>query len=129
MSGGGEHLKDEVPRITRPELVDTMLIDCSGISTASSSRRSNCGSCLKVETHGHRIRSGRTAESHRSCIAPLDVLKIRLQLQIHSLSDPSSSRCSARAARYGIGNTFKNILRDEGMTVGPDQGVESAAGH
>ena len=28
----------------------------------------------------------------RFCIAPLDVVKIRLQLQIHSLSDPLSHR-------------------------------------
>ena len=68
-------------------------------------------------------------KSYRSCIAPLDVLKIRLQLQIHSVSDPFSSRRSARAASYGISDTFRNIIRDEGITVGTDQGAESAAGH
>ncbi|KAF6236527.1 hypothetical protein HO173_005308 [Letharia columbiana] len=60
---------------------------------------------------------GNAAAIAESCIAPLDVLKIRLQLQIHSLSDPLSSRDSARAARYGIGNTFKSILLDEGITA------------
>ena len=50
----------------------------------------------------------------RLCIAPLDVLKIRLQLQIHSLSDPLDAACKAR---YGTIATFKNILRDEGITV------------
>ena len=64
---------------------------------------------------------------YRSCIAPLDVLKIRLQLQVHSLSDPLSSRDAARAARYGIGNTFKAIVCDEGITVGPHQGMENTA--
>ena len=68
------------------------------------------------------------AELHRSCIAPLDVLKIRLQLQIHSLSDPVSTRGSARAARPGIGGTFMDIVRNEGITVGLDQRVEHAAG-
>lgn len=42
------------------------------------------------------------------------MLKIRLQLQIHSLSDPLDA---ARKARYGTVATFRNILRDEGVTV------------
>ncbi|KAL6720702.1 mitochondrial thiamine pyrophosphate transporter [Lecanora helva] len=50
----------------------------------------------------------------RFCIAPLDVLKIRLQLQIHSLSDPLDT---VRKARYGAVVTFTNILRDEGVTA------------
>ena len=54
----------------------------------------------------------------RFCIAPLDVLKIRLQLQIHSLSDPLNA---VRKARYGTAATFKNILRDEGVTVNDSQ--------
>ena len=51
----------------------------------------------------------------RFCIAPLDVLKIRLQLQIHSLSDPLD--IVRRKSRYGTAATFTRILRDEGVTV------------
>ena len=51
----------------------------------------------------------------RFCIAPLDVLKIRLQLQIHSLSDPFD--LVRKKARYGTAATFTRILRDEGVTV------------
>lgn len=66
------------------------------------------------------FKTDRRLSPTRSCTAPLDVLKIRLQLQIHSLSDPSLSRDPVRAARHGIGDTFKNILRKEGVIVGPD---------
>ena len=52
----------------------------------------------------------------RFCIAPLDVLKIRLQLQIQSLADPLS-RPRNWKARYSTAETFKNILREEGITV------------
>ena len=104
-----------------------MLTGHSGISTASSSRRRNSGPRLEVETHGHREQTGMIAESYRFCIAPLDVLKIRLQLQIYPLLDPSSSGDKARVAQYGIGNTFKSIVRNEGIRVGPDQSVRSAA--
>lgn len=55
----------------------------------------------------------------RFCIAPLDVVKIRLQLQIHSLSDPSS----LAADRKGPGPTYKGtfstmraIIKEEGFT-------------
>lgn len=51
----------------------------------------------------------------RFCIAPLDVLKIRLQLQIHSLADPLSGIDKAGKARYSAVDTCKNILRDEGL--------------
>lgn len=56
----------------------------------------------------------------RFCIAPLDVLKIRLQLQIHTLPDPSSQASAAAAGhllRRGTIQTFKTILHDEGVTV------------
>lgn len=108
--------------------IDAILIHYSGISTASSSGWSYRRPRLKVETYGHHNRD-MNAKLYRSCTAPLDVLKIRLQLQIYSLSDPLSNRNSARVARYSIGNTFKKILHDEGITVGSDQAVESAAGH
>jgi solute carrier family 25 thiamine pyrophosphate transporter 19 len=45
-------------------------------------------------------------------IAPLDVIKIRLQLQVHSLSEARRLR-SADASTLG---TLRNILRNEGLT-------------
>ncbi|KAK0511011.1 hypothetical protein JMJ35_006563 [Cladonia borealis] len=52
----------------------------------------------------------------RFCIAPLDVLKIRLQLQIQSLADPLS-RPRNWKAKYSTAETFKKILREEGVTA------------
>nr|OQO26890.1 Mitochondrial thiamine pyrophosphate carrier 1 [Rachicladosporium sp. CCFEE 5018] len=51
----------------------------------------------------------------RFCIAPLDVLKIRLQLQYHSLSDPLSSPTPARRP-LGVVQVARNILQHEGIT-------------
>lgn len=48
----------------------------------------------------------------RFCIAPLDVLKIRLQLQYHSLSDP----LSAPQKPQGVLQVARGILRNEGIT-------------
>lgn len=55
------------------------------------------------------------------CIAPLDVLKIRLQLQVHSLVDPLSQVRNLRQLQGGTIKTFKSILRDEGITVSRHQ--------
>jgi len=55
----------------------------------------------------------------RFVIAPLDVVKIRLQLQTHSLSDPlSHSPNSLRGSPIYNGTlpTIKHILREEGIT-------------
>ncbi|CZT12431.1 probable Mitochondrial thiamine pyrophosphate carrier 1 [Rhynchosporium agropyri] len=53
----------------------------------------------------------------RFIIAPLDVVKIRLQLQTHSLSDPISHRDLRGSPIYkGTISTLKHILRDEGIT-------------
>lgn len=50
-------------------------------------------------------------------IAPLDVVKIRLQLQTHSLSDPLSHRDLRGSPIYkGTLPTIKHILREEGLT-------------
>jgi solute carrier family 25 thiamine pyrophosphate transporter 19 len=49
-------------------------------------------------------------------IAPLDVIKIRLQLQIHSLSDPLSYRGLNGPVYKGTLGTLKQILREEGLT-------------
>ena len=53
--------------------------------------------------------------------APLDVLKIRLQLQVHSSADPLKDNDPLRQVRYGTVKTFKTILKDEGVTVGITQ--------
>ncbi|KAI9368618.1 mitochondrial carrier domain-containing protein [Aspergillus egyptiacus] len=51
----------------------------------------------------------------RFCIAPLDVVKIRLQLQIHSLSDPASHANVTGPVYKGTLSTIKTILREEGL--------------
>lgn len=54
----------------------------------------------------------------RFVIAPLDVVKIRLQLQSHSLSDPLSyEHIRGRGPIYkGTISTFRTILANEGLT-------------
>ncbi|KAK3300924.1 mitochondrial carrier domain-containing protein [Chaetomium fimeti] len=53
----------------------------------------------------------------RFVIAPLDVVKIRLQLQTHSLSDPLSHRDLQGGPIYkGTLPTLRHILRSEGIT-------------
>lgn len=53
----------------------------------------------------------------RFVIAPLDVVKIRLQLQTHSLSDPLSHRNLNGSPIYkGTLPTIRHILREEGLT-------------
>ncbi|EFR02300.1 mitochondrial deoxynucleotide carrier [Nannizzia gypsea CBS 118893] len=52
----------------------------------------------------------------RFCIAPLDVVKIRLQLQIHSLSDPLSHRDVKGPIYKGTVSTLFAIARQEGIT-------------
>lgn len=53
----------------------------------------------------------------RFIIAPLDVVKIRLQLQTHSLSDPLSHRNIHGGPIYkGTIPTIKTILANEGLT-------------
>lgn len=53
----------------------------------------------------------------RFVVAPLDVVKIRLQLQIHSLSDPLSVASAQGGPTYkGTLSTFKHIVREEGIT-------------
>ncbi|KAF2231554.1 mitochondrial deoxynucleotide carrier [Viridothelium virens] len=53
----------------------------------------------------------------RFCVAPLDVIKIRLQLQSHSLSDPLSHHGLQGPIYKGTFNTLKAILRQEGITA------------
>lgn len=53
----------------------------------------------------------------RFCIAPLDVLKIRLQLQTGPLQGRGAGGVISGLAPIGTINTFKHILHDEGVTV------------
>lgn len=53
----------------------------------------------------------------RFCISPLDVIKIRLQLQVHSLSDPLSYHGYSGPVYSGFFGTLRSILHDEGITV------------
>ncbi|KAK3114970.1 mitochondrial thiamine pyrophosphate transporter [Teratosphaeriaceae sp. CCFEE 6253] len=52
----------------------------------------------------------------RFCIAPLDVLKIRLQLQYHSLADPLSTPLTAARTPQGVLRLARDIWRHEGIT-------------
>ncbi|KAJ5521144.1 hypothetical protein N7463_001597 [Penicillium fimorum] len=52
----------------------------------------------------------------RFCIAPLDVVKIRLQLQIHSLSDPASHQSVNGPVYKGTLSTMRTIMKQEGIT-------------
>ncbi|KAI9819524.1 MAG: mitochondrial thiamine pyrophosphate transporter [Pycnora praestabilis] len=52
----------------------------------------------------------------RFCIAPLDVVKIRLQLQVHSLSDPPSHHGINGPIYKGTIPTLKAILKEEGIS-------------
>src|SRR2546429_8268728 len=52
----------------------------------------------------------------RFAIAPLDVVKIRLQLQVHSLSDPLSHVNVSGPIYKGTLSTIKAILQQEGIT-------------
>lgn len=53
----------------------------------------------------------------RFCIAPLDVVKIRLQLQIHSLSDAASHHGVNGPVYKGTLSTMRSIMKHEGITV------------
>jgi solute carrier family 25 (mitochondrial thiamine pyrophosphate transporter), member 19 len=52
----------------------------------------------------------------RFCIAPLDVVKIRLQLQTHSLTDPLSYHGINGPIYKGTLSTLQAIARQEGIT-------------
>ncbi|KAF2730210.1 mitochondrial thiamine pyrophosphate carrier 1 [Polyplosphaeria fusca] len=52
----------------------------------------------------------------RFVIAPLDVIKIRLQLQTHSRPDPLGVRGTTAPVNKGTLGTLQSILREEGLT-------------
>lgn len=65
-------------------------------------------------THTQVVAAGAVAGLvSRFCIAPLDVLKIRLQLQYHSLSDPLSTSLRRPA---GVLDVARTIWKHEGIT-------------
>lgn len=51
----------------------------------------------------------------RFCIAPLDVVKIRLQLQTHSLSDPTTCDGIKGPTYRGVWGTLRTIRQQEGV--------------
>ncbi len=53
----------------------------------------------------------------RFCVAPLDVVKIRLQLQTHPFSDQLSHNGTNGPIYKGILSTLRAILRQEGITA------------
>lgn len=53
----------------------------------------------------------------RFCISPLDVVKIRLQLQYYSLADPLSSPISPARTPAGVFRTIRDIFLHEGITA------------
>ncbi|KAL8757088.1 MAG: hypothetical protein Q9199_002489 [Rusavskia elegans] len=77
------------------------------------------GSHLKDEgSKGQVIVAGAVAGLiSRFCIAPLDVLKIRLQLQTSPLQTRGFRGVDSGLAPSGTINTFKHILHDEGVTA------------
>ncbi|KAM0276669.1 hypothetical protein ACHAQH_006531 [Verticillium albo-atrum] len=79
--------------------------------STSAARLKDEGSKLQVVTAG--ATAGLVS---RFVIAPLDVVKIRLQLQSHSLSDPLSHPAAQGGPIYkGTLSTLRHILRNEGL--------------
>lgn len=76
----------------------------------------------RLQDEGSRLQvvaAGATAGLiSRFVVAPLDVVKIRLQLQSHSLSDPLSQVDLRGSPIYkGTIGTFKHIVANEGITA------------
>ena len=57
------------------------------------------------------------ADTASFCIAPLDVVKIRLQLQVQSLPDPKARQSIAAPVYRGTLPTLRTIFEQEGLTV------------
>lgn len=115
MAGRVEQLRDEVwsPLISSENKMLTMN---EGYTGAGYPRWRNCRTRLKVLSTNFQL-AGIFLIRIRFCVAPLDVIKIRLQLQIHSLSDPLSYPPAGRPIYKGIFGTLKQIFRDEGLTA------------
>lgn len=86
-----------------------------GHKIAGRSRRRRCRPSLTVRTSWvSPIASPAPDTSPSFCIAPLDVLKIRLQLQYHSLADPLSNQLPRSS--LGVAAVARDIVRHEGIT-------------
>lgn len=71
---------------------------------------------MRQGSHTQVIASGAIAGLvSRFCIAPLDVVKIRLQLQPHSLSDPLSCDGIKGPTYKGVFSTLRTIRKQEGI--------------
>lgn len=103
-----------------------MLTFAAGLPTSGRRRRSYSRHDLPVSTPptGLLLIRQRREQSlltkhppSRFIIAPLDVVKIRLQLQSHSLSDPlTHTRARGGPIYKGTIPTIKTILENEGIT-------------
>lgn len=125
MSKSQEHLKDEVGiflpwhsnRLTRSP---TQLAFLQGSKTQTMIAGATAGVVSRLvpffpplrlyQCCTFRVRT--STDYRRFCVAPLDVIKIRLQLQArsHASSDPPLYRSTL--------STFRTILKHEGITVG-----------
>lgn len=96
-------------------MVHTYLPDHPSIVTNSSTLPTAQGSRLQVVVAG-----GTAGLISRFVVAPLDVVKIRLQLQTHSLSDPlthaGDDHPRGSPAYKGTLRTMRNIVASEGIT-------------
>ncbi|RDL38336.1 Mitochondrial thiamine pyrophosphate carrier 1 [Venustampulla echinocandica] len=100
-------------KVDQPSINDTL---SARLASEITKCMSGSGEHLKDEgSKTQVVIAGATAV--RFVIAPLDVVKIRLQLQTHSLSDPLSQLDLRGSPIYkGTLPTIKHILREEGLT-------------
>nr|POF26164.1 mitochondrial thiamine pyrophosphate carrier 1 [Quercus suber] len=90
------------------QFLDCLLIQLGWMSSTSQPLRDE-------GSHAQAIVAGAVAGLvSRFCIAPLDVVKIRLQLHYHSLADPLARPLPTRSAA-GIIAITRDILRHEGI--------------
>lgn len=109
MSAGGRHLKDEV--ISSSFVPAFHLTNCGYQGSRPQVVLAGGIAGLVSRYLGPLPREDRALTRLSFCIAPLDVVKIRLQLQTHALSPFGRDT-------HGALPVVKKILREEGLTVG-----------
>lgn len=92
-------------------------LTATGHTRASLDRRQRSGTCISVCLAPNNFHVALVLTFSSFCIAPLDVIKIRLQLQTHSLSDPLSHYGYSGPVYKGTLGTLRAILQQEGLTV------------